>query len=178
MMQEETAVFGGGCFWCTEAIFTRLKGVEMVIPGYAGGKMTNPSYEDVSTDTTGHAEVVKIIFDPKVISYETLLDVFFHVHDPTSLNRQGADVGKQYRSVILFTSDDQKRKAQESKRKIQTSGEFKNPLVTEIKELDKFYDAETYHQQYFAKNPSDPYCNFVIAPKLHKILDQYKDLLQ
>ncbi len=174
----ETAVFGGGCFWCIETLFARLKGVSSVTSGYAGGQMQNPGYEDVSAGQTGHAEVIKIEFDPAVISFDTLLGIFWHVHDPTTLNRQGADVGTQYRSIILYTSEEQKRKAEASKEKIEKSGQFKDPIVTEIVPLEKFYTAEEYHQNYFANNSSAPYCNLVIAPKLHKFLDEYKDLLK
>lgn len=174
----ETAVFGGGCFWCTETLFKLLRGVESVVSGYAGGARKNPSYEQVSTGATGHAEVVKIEFDPRQISYDDLLDIFWHVHDPTTLNQQGADVGSQYRSIILYTSEDQRKKAEASKEKAEKSGEFKNPLVTQIQKLDAFYTAEEYHQNYFANNPAQPYCNFVIAPKLHDFIDKYSDKLK
>lgn len=178
MKTHETAVFGGGCFWCTETLFSRLKGVSSVTPGYAGGKMNNPSYEDVSTGSTGHAEVIKIEFDPKVISFEILLDVFWNVHDPTTPNRQGADVGSQYRSVILYTNKEQEERSKKKKAELDKSGKFKNPIVTEIEELDKFYEAEEYHKQFYAKNPSQPYCRLVIDPKLLSFLDKYKQLLK
>lgn len=171
----ETAVFGGGCFWCTEAIFARLKGVKSVEPGYAGGEMDDPSYEQVSSGETGHAEVVKIEFDPKIIPYEVLLDIFWHVHDPTTLNRQGADVGTQYRSVILYLNDEQRQIAEKSLNEITKSGEFKDKIVTKIEKLDKFFDAETYHKDYFKNNSQAPYCQLVIAPKIQKFLEKYAD---
>jgi peptide-methionine (S)-S-oxide reductase len=169
----ETAIFGGGCFWCTEAIFQKLKGVQTVTSGYAGGTVANPSYERVSMGSTGHAEVIKIEFDPNIISYEDLLDIFWHVHDPTTLNKQGNDVGTQYRSIILYTSEDQRRKAERSLSKMSQSGEFSKPIVTEIKQLDTFYDAETYHKNYFENNTLQPYCQVVIAPKLAHFLEKY-----
>lgn len=174
----ETAVFGGGCFWCTEAIFIRLKGVERVTSGYAGGKVTNPSYFRVSLGLTGHAEVVKIEFDPGVISYRTLLDVFWHTHNPTTLNRQGADVGTQYRSLILYTTDDQKHQAEQMLQELKKSHKFDQPIVTQIQALDTFYTAEEYHQQYFEKNPTDMYCEVVISPKVQKLLTKYQALLK
>lgn len=169
----ETAIFGGGCFWCTEAIFQKLKGVQTVTSGYAGGTVQNPSYERVSMGTTGHAEVIKIEFDPTTISYEDLLDIFWHVHNPTTLNKQGNDVGTQYRSIILYTSEEQRRKAERSLSKMSESGEFNKPIVTEIKALDKFYDAETYHKNYFQNNTLQPYCQVIIAPKLAHFLEKY-----
>ena len=169
----EIAIFGGGCFWCTEAIFLKVKGVESVVSGYAGGTVENPSYERVSSGRTGHAEVIKILFNPSVISYEELLDIFWHVHDPTSLNQQGADVGTEYRSVIIYTSDEQKKKAEEVLKQISNSGEFKRPIVTEILKLDRFYDAESYHKNYFENNSLQPYCQLVIAPKLAHFLEKY-----
>ncbi|SRR5258708_30967934 len=172
---KETAVFGGGCFWCTEAIFTRVRGVLSVTSGYAGGTIVNPNYEEVSTSTTGHAEVIKIEFDPKVISYAELLDIFWHVHDPTTLNQQGADMGTQYRSIILTTSDEQQKKALASKKALDESHEYKNPVVTNIRPLDKFYTAEEYHKNYFEKHESQPYCELVIAPKIKKFLEKYGD---
>lgn len=177
-MQHEIAVFGGGCFWCTEAVFQRLKGVRSVTPGYAGGKMENPSYYDVSEGTTGHAEVVKIEFDPSVISYEELLDVFWAVHDPRSLNRQGTDVGTQYRSVIFYTTEKQKELAEQSKKKLSNSGHPTRPIVTEIKPLDKCYDAESYHKNYYKKSPDQPYCQLVISPKINKLISQFSSLVK
>jgi peptide-methionine (S)-S-oxide reductase len=162
MTKNEEIVFGTGCFWCTEAIFKRLEGVVETIVGYAGGTIINPNYETVCSGKTGHAEVTKIVFDPNVITLEKLLDVFWKVHDPTSLNRQGNDVGTQYRSIILYTNEDQRLAAERSKEKI-------NGAVTEIIKLEKFYPAEDYHADYFAKNGSQPYCQMVIRPKVEKI---------
>ncbi len=157
---QETAVFGGGCFWCTEAIFQRLKGVVKVTSGYAGGTMPDPGYAEVSTGTTSHAEVIKIEFDPSLISYSRLLDIFFAAHDPATLNRQGPDIGTQYRSVIFYTSPDQKTAAERK---------MKPGFTTQILPLEKFYPAEEYHQNYFNSNPDQPYCRLVIAPKLKKL---------
>ena len=164
----ELATYGGGCFWCTEAIFQRLDGVKSVASGYAGGKNANPSYEDVCSGLTGHAEVIQIEFDPKKISYEKLLDVFWLAHDPTTLNRQGADRGTQYRSIILYHDDRQKLAAEASKKA--AASQFHDPIVTEIVPLTKFYKAEKYHQNYFNNNPNAPYCSYVIRPKLDKLV--------
>lgn len=172
----EIAVFGGGCFWCYEAIFARLKGVESSISGYAGGFVPNPTYDVVSMGRTGHAEVVQVTFDPAVISYETLLDIFFHIHDPTQVDRQGADVGTQYRSIILYTSPEQRQKAEAEIASLVASGEFSGPLVTQIIPLDMFYTAEQYHQRYYDSNPEAAYCSLVISPKIAKFLQKYKDL--
>lgn len=174
--QKEVAVFGNGCFWCTEAIFSRLQGVSSVISGYAGGHTKNPSYYDVSDGNTGHAEVLQITFNPKQISYEQLLDVFFHTHNPTTLNKQGADVGTQYRSIILYTNDLQKEIAEKVKNELQS--EFNNEIVTEIVPLEAFYEAESYHQDYFKKNASQPYCQLVIEPKLDSFQKRYQKLLK
>jgi peptide-methionine (S)-S-oxide reductase len=174
----EIATFGSGCFWCTEAIFERLKGIEKVVSGYSGGHVKNPSYKEVCTGTTGHAEVTQIYFDPAIISYKELLDIFWQIHDPTTLNRQGNDVGTQYRSVIFYHNEKQKSIAEESKRNIEISGAFKNPIVTEILPLINFYVAEDYHQDYFKNNPNQPYCNVVIAPKVKKFIAKYQDKLQ
>lgn len=174
-MKTETAVFGGGCFWCTEAIFVRVKGVTSVVSGYAGGSTDNPTYDDVSSSTTGHAEVIKVNFDPSIISYSDLLDIFFHIHDPTSLNQQGADMGTQYRSIILTTSPEQQTEAQDYKEKLEKSHEFKNRIVTLIQSLATFYTAEEYHAQYFEKHASQPYCELVIAPKVKKFLEKFAD---
>jgi peptide-methionine (S)-S-oxide reductase len=176
--QLEIVVFGGGCFWCTEAVFSRLKGVTSVTSGYAGGKIPNPNYFLVGEELTGHAEVVQVVFDPSIITYEQLLDIFWHVHDPTSLNQQGADVGTQYRSMILYTSEKQKNEAEKSKEDLKKSGEFKDTIVTEIKALDKFYTAEEYHQKYYERNTTQPYCQVVINPKIQKLLSKYKNLLK
>lgn len=178
MTKTDTATFGEGCFWCTEAIFERLKGVILVTSGYAGGTVPNPTYEQVCTGTTGHAEVSQIIYDPDVISYDELLKVFFKTHDPTSLNRQGADVGTQYRSVIFYSNEEQQKKAEYYINELNKSGAFNKPIVTEIVQLKNFYKAEEYHQDYFAKNPQQGYCNFVIVPKIEKFEKVFKDLLK
>jgi peptide-methionine (S)-S-oxide reductase len=174
----EIATFGAGCFWCTEAVYERLSGVEKVISGYSGGHVKNPSYKEVCTGTTGHAEVTEIYFNPEIISYEELLDVFWQTHDPTTLNRQGNDVGTQYRSVIFYCNEKQQKAAEESKRNIDMSGTFKNRVVTEISPLINFYEAEGYHQDYFKNNPNQPYCNVVIAPKIKKFTAKYQDKLR
>jgi peptide-methionine (S)-S-oxide reductase len=163
----ETATFGAGCFWCIEAVFERLDGVVAVMPGYAGGTAENPTYEQVCTGTTGHAEVAQITFDPKKISYERLLETFWQAHDPTTLNRQGADVGTQYRSVIFVHSPAQRAAAERSKTEAQKV--FDSPIVTEIQDLGTFYPAEDYHRAYFRNHPDAPYCRFVIQPKLKKL---------
>ena len=163
----EIADLGGGCFWCMEAVFERLPGVISVTSGFAGGTTPNPTYEQVCTESTGHAEVTEIKFDPAKISYGKLLDVFWQAHDPTTLNRQGADTGTQYRSIILYRNDEQKKIAEESKTEAQKN--FKHAIVTEIVPLKQFYPAETYHQQYFDNHSNAPYCQVVIAPKLHKL---------
>lgn len=172
---EEIAVFGGGCFWCTEAIFKRLKGVISVTPGYAGGTLKNPSYHEVCAGTTGHAEVIEIRFNPEQITFDDLLQVFMHTHDPTSLNRQGNDVGTQYRSAIFYTSSEQQKQAEEYTRQLSSAGEFSLPIVTEVKKLDTFYPAESYHKDYFDRNSYQPYCQIVIAPKVKKLLSTYQD---
>jgi peptide-methionine (S)-S-oxide reductase len=165
----ESAYLGGGCFWCIEAVYERMDGVISVVSGYAGGKTTNPTYEAVSSGGTGHAEVVRIDFDPSKISYEEILDRFWKTHDPTTPDRQGADVGSQYRSIVLYTSDEQRRKAEASKHKLVASRSYRDPVVTEIVPLKKFTEAEGYHQDYYEKNPTAGYCTFVIAPKLRKL---------
>ena len=162
----ETALFGGGCFWCLEAVYNRLNGVENVVSGYAGGLRKNPSYENVCTGATGHAEVVKILFDPSVVSYNELLDVFWKIHNPTTLNAQGADKGTQYRSVIFYLNDDQREKAEQSMRREQQY--WSDPIVTEIKESPEFFPAEEYHQNYYDEHPTQGYCHFVITPKIEK----------
>ena len=177
-VRTQSVVFGGGCFWCTEAVFERLKGVVSVLPGYAGGRRPNPTYEQVCTGATGHAEVVKVEFDPEQISFRDLLAAFFATHDPTTLNRQGNDVGTQYRSVILYADEDQKREAESFLLELQDSGSFKQPIVTELQPLETFYEAEPYHQQYYRRNTSAPYCQFVITPKMGKLKKQFDRLLQ
>lgn len=175
-MAKETATFGAGCFWCTEAIFKELKGVEKVIPGYAGGTMPNPTYAEVCSDTTHHAESVQVTFDPKVISYKDLLNVFWSVHDPTTLNRQGNDVGTQYRSVIFYHNENQKQEAEQSKLEAQKF--WKDPIVTPIVPFTNFYPAEDYHKDYYQKNPDAPYCQVVINPKLTHFREKFKDKLK
>ena len=163
----ETSILGGGCFWCTEAVFERIDGVSEFISGYAGGKTINPTYKDICTGATGHAEVIKIIFDPNVISFKEILEVFAECHDPTTLNRQGADVGTQYRSTIMYLSEKQENVAKEWKQKL--SEKWVDPIVTEIVPAPKFYPAEDYHQDYYTKNPNQGYCTVVIQPKLKKL---------
>lgn len=167
--RTESATFGGGCFWCLEAVFERLPGVQSVVSGYAGGTVPNPTYEQVCTGMTGHAEVVRIEYDPSVVTYEQLLDLFWRAHDPTTPDRQGADVGTQYRSIILYHSEAQRLAAENSRDSLASRGEFSSPIVTEIIPLKNFYRAEEYHQNYFQNHPNAPYCTFVIAPKLKKI---------
>lgn len=170
---SEIAVFGGGCFWCTEAIFTSLKGVSSVIPGYAGGGTPNPTYEQVCGGSTGHAEVIKIVFTPTQISFRDLLEVFFTLHDPTTRNRQGHDVGEQYRSIILTTTAEQERVAQAYRKELAEAKTFDRPIVTQVEMLTTFYPAEDYHKNYYAKNADQPYCSVVISPKLAKLREQF-----
>jgi peptide-methionine (S)-S-oxide reductase len=174
----EQAIFGGGCFWCTEAAMNNLRGVQSVESGYSGGGMPNPSYEAVCNGDTGHAEVIKVTFDPAVITYHDLLNVFFTVHDPTQLNRQGNDIGTQYRSVIFFTTREQRDEAMKYIADLQKEKVFEKPIVTEVKPLEHFYPAESYHQNYYAKNPEQGYCSAVIAPKISKIRAKYQHLLK
>lgn len=175
----DTATFGTGCFWCTEAIFEELNGVLKVISGYSGGHVDNPGYKQVVTGETGHAECVQVQFEPEKISYDELLEVFFQVHDPTSLNRQGADVGTQYRSVIFYHNEEQKNKAEYYKEKLNQSGAFPKPIVTEVAKADAFYIAEDYHQEYYENNKnSNPYCSVVIRPKLDKFKKVFADKLK
>lgn len=172
----ETAILAGGCFWCTEAIFLRLRGVNTVTPGYTGGKTPNPSYEQVTTGETGHAESIKIEFDPKVISFETLLEIFWKLHDPTTLNQQGADVGTQYRSAIFYTSEEQKSVAERSKHATQSA--FEKPIVTEITKASEFYEAEDYHKNYYENNRNQGYCRIVIDPKIQKLYKNFSDKIK
>lgn len=174
----DTATFGSGCFWCTEAVFQQLNGVLKVTSGYSGGHVANPTYEQVCSKTTGHAEVTQIIFDPSVITYDELLEVFWKTHDPTTLNRQGNDVGPQYRSVIFYHNDAQKQRAEFYKQQLDKSGAWKNPIVTEIAAFKNFYEAEDYHQNYYVNNGSQPYCYFVIRPKMEKFEKVFKDKLK
>lgn len=165
--QLEIAIIGGGCFWCTEAVFEKVNGVKEAISGYAGGKNPNPTYKEICTGLTGHAEVIKILFDPAKISFREILEIFGDAHDPTTLNRQGADVGTQYRSTIMYLNESQKQTAE--KWKIELNAKLQDPVVTEIVPAPKFYEAEKYHQDYYDKNPNQGYCNFVIRPKLKKL---------
>ena len=174
----DTATFGSGCFWCSEAIFERVKGVHEVISGYAGGTTENPSYEQVCTGKTGHAEVCQIMFDPSAVSFADLLKIFWKTHDPTTLNRQGADSGTQYRSVIFYHSEEQKKIAQHYKVELDNSGAWADPIVTEISPFTKFFPAEAYHQNYFANNPTQGYCSFIIAPKVEKFEKVFKEKLK
>lgn len=174
----ETAVFGGGCFWCLEAIFSQIKGVISVESGYAGGFKENPVYKEVCSGTTGHAEVVKITYQPDIISYEKLLEVFFYVHDPTTLNRQGNDIGKQYRSIILYNSSEQKAAAEKFIMNLNNPKNDLKNIVTEIKQLDNFTKAENYHQNYFALNAGNPYCGVVISPKIKSFREKFENLLK
>lgn len=173
-----TTTLGAGCFWCIEAVFQNLKGVQSVASGYTGGQIENPTYEEISTGTTGHAEVAQIKFDPEMISFEDLLYVFWRTHDPTTLNRQGADVGTQYRSAIFFDSEEQKEIAERSKAKTDASDLWPEPIVTEISQLDKFYKAEEYHQDYYKLNSNQPYCRLVIDPKIRKLKKYFADRLK
>ena len=175
-MKTETATLGGGCFWCVEAVYERLPGIISVVSGYAGGQTENPTYEEIGTGKTGHAEVVQIAYDPAKISYEKIIDLFWEAHDPTTLNRQGADTGPQYRSIILTENADQMRIANESKTRAQTKS--KSPIVTEIVPLTKFYPAEDYHQDFYRENPMHPYNQAVIRPKLKKLDEKVTELNQ
>jgi len=175
---REVATLGSGCFWCTEAIFQELEGVDKVESGYMGGQTQNPTYKDICTGETGHAEVCQITFDPEVISFTSLLEVFWQVHNPTTLNKQGADVGTQYRSVIFYHNEEQKIIAEELLEKLDKSEAYSDPIVTEISEAEKFYKAENYHQDYFNLNKSQPYCSFVIKPKQDKFRKVFKDRLK
>lgn len=177
-MKNEVIVFGGGCFWCTEAVFKTLKGVISVIPGYAGGSTDKPDYEDVSSGRTGHAEVVRIEYAPDRISLHDLLTVFFATHDPTTPNRQGADVGTQYRSAIFYSNDGQRQEAERFIQELNASSEKGAPIVTEIKPLIKFFEAENYHKDYYEKNKGNPYCEVVINPKLRKVQQEFAGLLE
>lgn len=169
----ETATLAAGCFWCVEAVFDDLVGVEDVVSGYSGGHTENPTYQQVCSETTGHAEVVQITFDPSQLSFKELLQVYFTVHDPTTLNRQGGDIGSSYRSAIFYHSDEQKRVAHEVIAEITAEGVYDNPIVTEVTAFDKFWPAEAYHQEYFANNPTQPYCAAVVAPKVAKFRQKF-----
>jgi len=174
----EIATFGGGCFWCTEAIFERVKGVQEVASGYAGGHVSNPDYKMVTSGTTGHAEVVQITFDPEIVTYLELLEIFFKTHDPTTLNRQGADVGTQYRSIVLYHNEQQNKLAREVLDELDSERIWADPIITEIQAFEEFYSAEAYHQEYFENNPNQGYCRLVITPKLEKFEKVFKEKLK
>lgn len=176
--KSEVATFAAGCFWCTEAVFLKLKGVSKVQSGYTGGRVPNPTYKQVCTGATGHAEGIQITFDPTVITYDQLLDVFFHTHDPTTLNRQGADFGTQYRSAVFFRSEEQKRAAKAMISKIDAEGAYNDPIVTKLEKLTKWYPAENYHQDYYEQNKRQPYCQFSISPKIAKFRKRYANLIK
>jgi len=175
---QATATFAAGCFWCTEAVFLRVKGVTKVVSGYIGGAKKNPTYKEVCTGLTGHAEAIRIEFDPSKITYEQLLEIFFYTHDPTTLNRQGADVGTQYRSAVFYHDDQQKKQATDLIAQLNKSGDFDSPIVTTLEPNSTFYSAEDYHQDYFANNPSNPYCMAVVGPKVSKFRKKFKDYLK
>ncbi|HSW96930.1 MAG TPA: peptide-methionine (S)-S-oxide reductase MsrA [Candidatus Saccharimonadales bacterium] len=169
----EIATIANGCFWCTEAIFKRLKGVISVVPGYSGGERKNPSYEQVSSGATGHAEAIQITFDPTIISFDKILEIFWHTHNPTTINQQGNDIGTQYRSAIFYHDEKQKEIAEKSKAAFANSGTYKDPIVTEIVPFNTFYEAENYHHDYYEHNKNKPYCTFVITPKVSKLLKEF-----
>jgi peptide-methionine (S)-S-oxide reductase len=173
MPNTETAIFGGGCFWCVEAAFLQLEGIQAVVSGYMGGRVPNPTYEQVCSGRTGHVEVAQITFDPAIISYEDLLEVFFTLHDPTTLNRQGNDVGEQYRSVIFYRDEQQRKTAQAVIDDLTKEHAFANPIVTAIEPASTFYAAENYHQNYFRNHPNQPYCMFTVSPKVKKIREKF-----
>ena len=174
----QIATLGGGCFWCIEAVFEEVKGIVSVVSGYSGGVTKNPSYHEVCTGTTGHAEVVQIKFDPAIINYKEILDIFFHTHDPTSLNKQGADIGTQYRSVIFYHNMKQQAIAEEIIKELNATRVYSKPIVTQLEKFTAFYLAEEYHQEYFKKNPDAAYCNFVVKPKVDKLKKDYSEMLK
>jgi peptide-methionine (S)-S-oxide reductase len=176
--KSEIATFGGGCFWCVEAIFERVNGVHQVESGYSGGHLINPDYKMVTSGTTGHAEVIQITFDPEVVSYLELLEIFFKTHDPTTLNRQGADVGTQYRSIVLYHNEQQNKLAREIIQDLDSEGIWNNPIVTNVEPFEEFYSAEAYHQEYFENNPNQGYCRLVINPKVEKFEKVFKEKLK
>jgi peptide-methionine (S)-S-oxide reductase len=178
MENMDTATFGSGCFWCTEAIFQQVSGVKKVTSGYSGGQVVNPSYKEVCTGRTGHAEVIQVVYDPDVISYRELLEIFWKTHDPTTLNRQGNDIGTQYRSVIFYHNEEQREKAEYYKKELNTAGVYDQPIVTEISPFENFYEAEDYHQDYYSENPRQPYCTFVIQPKIEKFKKVFESKLK
>ncbi len=176
--KTEQATLGGGCFWCVESAFLQVKGIELVKSGYTGGHTENPTYEQVCTGDTGHAEVAQLTYDPEQISYRQILEIFFTLHDPTQVNRQGNDVGTQYRTSIFYHNDDQKQEAESIIAELENDGAFADPIVTEVTELDTFYPAEDYHENYYARNPENPYCQAVISPKLAKFRKTFSGLLK
>lgn len=176
--QRATAVLAGGCFWCTEAVFQNVRGVQEVLPGYTGGKRPNPTYEQVCSGATGHAEAVEVRYDPDQISYRELLEIFFATHDPTTLNRQGNDVGSQYRSAVFYADDEQKRQAEQVIAQLEGEKVYDSPIVTKLEPLETFYQAEGYHRNYFRNNPNQPYCSVIIAPKVAKFRQKYADHLR
>jgi len=178
MVNIELATLGGGCFWCTEAVFLEIEGVEKVVPGYSGGHVKNPTYKQVTTGTTGHAEVIQVSFDPEVITYREVLEIFFTMHDPTQLNRQGADVGTQYRSVVFYHSEEQKKTAEDFITEMKETNIFNLPIVTQIEPFKEFYEAEDYHKNYYERNKNQGYSRFVIAPKLEKVEKKFKERLK
>ena len=178
MTNERVAVFGGGCFWCIEAVFNRLRGVKSAVSGYMGGHVDDPSYRQVCGGDTGHVEVVRVNFDPDEIRYRDLLEVFFAMHDPTTLNRQGNDVGEQYRSAIFYTSEEQEREAEEAIAALKAAKAFPEPIVTTVEPASKFYEAEGYHQEYYDNNRTQPYCQFVIAPKVKKFEKEFGEKMR
>jgi len=178
MVNIELATLGGGCFWCTEAVFLEIEGVEKVVPGYSGGHVKNPTYNQVTSGNTGHAEVIQVTFEPEVISYREILEIFFTMHDPTQLNRQGADIGTQYRSVIFYHSEEQKKIAEEFIAEMNETNIFNLPIVTQIEPFKEFYEAEDYHKNYYERNKNQGYSRFVIAPKLQKVEKKYKERLK
>jgi peptide-methionine (S)-S-oxide reductase len=174
----QVATFGAGCFWCTEAVFLQVKGVLKVVSGYSGGNIKNPSYREICTGQTGHAEVTEVTYDATQVSFEELLQVFWNTHDPTTLNRQGADTGTQYRSVVFFHTDEQKKLAESYRNQLATAQTFKSPIVTEISPITNFYPAEDYHQNYFELNPNQSYCTYVVRPKVEKFKKEFKQVLK
>lgn len=178
MVNYELATLGGGCFWCTEAVFLEIEGVEKVVPGYSGGHVKNPTYKQVTTGTTGHAEVIQVTFDPEALTYREVLEIFFTMHDPTQLNRQGADVGTQYRSVIFYHSEEQKKTAEVFIAEMKETNIFNLPIVTKLEPFEEFYEAEDYHKNYYQRNKNQGYSRFVIAPKLDKVEKKFKERLK
>ena len=177
-MTDKIATLGGGCFWCTEAVFSEIEGVKKVVSGYSGGSVKNPTYQQVSTGGTGHAEVIQVTFDPKVVSYREILEIFFTMHDPTQLNGQGADVGTQYRSVIFYHSEEQKEIAEEFIKEMDETNVFKLPIVTKLEPFEEFYEAEEYHKDYYRRNRNQGYSRLVIAPKLEKVEKKFKEKIK